>query len=84
MRPLILPVFPSWGSYARKQLVRKMLEALHPGFSFVLHDWPFVELEVHHEKTGIYVKERVAIASVFSEPKKLVGLLQEEACYHGN
>lgn len=83
MQPMTLPVFPSWGSYARKQLVRKMLTTLHPGFCFVLHDWPVLELEVRHEKTGLYVKSVVATGVVFREAKKLVEYLQEEACYRG-
>jgi hypothetical protein len=61
-----------------------MLVALHPGFGFVLHEWPFVELEVRHEKTGLYVKSEVDLTSVFSEAKKFVGVIQEEACYRGN
>lgn len=83
MFPLIIPVFPSWGSSARKQLLRRMLGELHPGFDFVLHDWPIVELEVQHRKSGLRTKAAPGRLSVFLEAKKRVKALQEEVCYRG-
>jgi vacuolar-type H+-ATPase catalytic subunit A/Vma1 len=79
----MMPMTYSWGSYARKQLVKKMLVALHPGFCFVLHDGFRFELEVRHEETGLYVRSAVTTGAVFREAKKYVRELQEELCYRG-
>lgn len=83
MHPSMMPLFPSWGSSERKQLLRKMLGELHPGFDFVLHEWPAIELEVRHRKSGLYTKTEAGELSVFREAKKYVRELQEEVCYRG-